>query len=94
MWGAQLIDWVSNESVGFQKQESDPCFIVQTTPDILLRHVQTGSFSGLSHELLLRSSKFLLSVLGGGFTCNNASKKKNGFIFYACIKVKLSTYGK
>ena len=79
LWGAQpppprfcsynnktLIDWVSNESVGLQKQQSDPCFIVQTTPDILVRHVQTGSFSGLSHELLysagLTNFSYLFSV--------------------------------
>ena len=45
------IDCVSNESVGFccirdqfKKQESDTCLILQTTPDILARHVQIQSF--------------------------------------------------
>ena len=58
------------------KQESDSCFILQTTPDILARLVQTVFRGCRMSYLILLVIQILLSFVGRGFTINNASKEK------------------
>lgn len=64
----------------FKKQEFDSCFILQTTPDILARHVQTVCL-GVVLSLFRRSEKIFLSIVGRN-------------TFYGCIKAKLPTHCK
>ena len=58
----------------------------KTTPDIS-RNVPT--VCRLSYELF---HKFYLSMVGSGFTSNDAYKENNRIIFYGFMKAKLSTY--